>query len=360
MDDASAPTLFGLVHTNRNFSTKNDWGKNVFNNAFPASILCYFQYKGIKPVYLKIEDGLVVRDYIDAKAVLGDDYKNLYFMFESFYPPYEDFVTGHIPRTDLVTFHRNESDLPSEAVQDIEIKLTAVPDHVTSELEPALQGPEIVVRPDTVVYLAMSIITKYISKRDALLTITKPISDKVNNWNSKSEIEPLLEDMILGLETIMNSHADAQQPILIQPIWRTVGKSLELTEDAFDIFVWSDFAFAKLFIDQAKRNGVSSARLTRFQRSVVWLFKMLHDYAESGVVDHSSVIRNINFGSQTDKAFAANGRITNSYLISDELMKPRIKKNELSKIILNGGHEMLSPERRFDASVLSNISLFDN
>ena len=47
-----------------------------------------------------------------------------------------------------------------------------------------------------------------------------------------------------------------------------------------------------------------------------------------------------------------------SKLPRDELLNPRIKKEEISKIILNGGHKMLSPERRFDAAILSNAYLF--
>lgn len=358
MDDTNAPGLFGLTNTNRNFTNKQDWGKNVFNNTFPASLLCYLNHKNIKPVYLKLTPGgAVVTDYIDAEKVLGANFQEIYFMFESTYPPYENFVSGHLPRTDLVTFKMDADMLPVLALQDIEIKLTAVPDFATSDASVTLQGPEIVVRPDTIVYLAMSIIQRYIDKTDELIEHTKPITDRVENWNSQTEIKPLLQDIAVCLKSIMQEHIDLQQPILIQPIWRTVGKSLELADDAFDVFVWSNFAFATLFIDQV--SSINNDKITRPQRAMVWLFKMLSDYAINGSVDHSAVIRNINYNSQTDKAFALNGRVTNSYLRSPELITPRIKKHELSRIILNEGYEMLSPERRFDASVISNISLFN-
>ena len=40
------------------------------------------------------------------------------------------------------------------------------------------------------------------------------------------------------------------------------------------------------------------------------------------------------------------------------LTKPRIKKEEIKKIILNGAQEMLSPERRFDAVIFNDKDLF--
>lgn len=43
---------------------------------------------------------------------------------------------------------------------------------------------------------------------------------------------------------------------------------------------------------------------------------------------------------------------------SDELLKPRIKKEEIKNIILGGGHLLLSPERRFDAALVSTPDLF--
>jgi hypothetical protein len=41
-----------------------------------------------------------------------------------------------------------------------------------------------------------------------------------------------------------------------------------------------------------------------------------------------------------------------------ELTKPRIKKKEIRKIILGGGQNLLSPERRFDAIIYNSPELF--
>lgn len=42
----------------------------------------------------------------------------------------------------------------------------------------------------------------------------------------------------------------------------------------------------------------------------------------------------------------------------EELAKPRIEKKDIRKIILGGGQNLLSPERRFDAIIFNSPELF--
>ena len=42
----------------------------------------------------------------------------------------------------------------------------------------------------------------------------------------------------------------------------------------------------------------------------------------------------------------------------EELTEPRIKKAEIKNIILGGGQNLLSPERRFDAIIYNSPELF--
>jgi len=42
----------------------------------------------------------------------------------------------------------------------------------------------------------------------------------------------------------------------------------------------------------------------------------------------------------------------------DFLTEPRIQKSEIKEIILGGGQNLLSPERRFDAIVYNSPTLF--
>lgn len=38
-------SLFGLKNSNRDFSSKDNWGKNQFNSSFPAALACYMGKK---------------------------------------------------------------------------------------------------------------------------------------------------------------------------------------------------------------------------------------------------------------------------------------------------------------------------
>lgn len=66
----------------------------------------------------------------------------------------------------------------------------------------------------------------------------------------------------------------------------------------------------------------------------------------------------LSFNTKNDKAFASSGNITNKFMSSKNLTLPRIKKSEIKNIILGGGQNLLSPERRFDAIIYNSPELF--
>ena len=55
---AVAPGLFGITHSNRDFSLKDTWGKNQFNSSFPAALACYLYSKELKAVYYKTDSSM--------------------------------------------------------------------------------------------------------------------------------------------------------------------------------------------------------------------------------------------------------------------------------------------------------------
>lgn len=114
----------------------------------------------------------------------------------------------------------------------------------------------------------------------------------------------------------------------------------------------------RLFIDAAQTD-IKINKISRHQRCVVWVIKMLYDFARTGRIDYANIIDQISFNTKNDKAFALSGTRTNQYMASDELIAPRIKKDEIKNIILGGGEQFLSPERRFDAIILNTPNLFD-
>jgi hypothetical protein len=141
----------------------------------------------------------------------------------------------------------------------------------------------------------------------------------------------------------------------MQPIWKTEGKKAKLHDDAFDIFVWSNYAFTHLFfVDEGKKSS-----LTRPQRAVVWLMKMIVDFANDGKINHQGIIEELSYDTRNDKAFAVSGTITHKLMRSAVLTTPRVKQSELKNIILGGGQNLLSPERRLDAVIVASPQLFE-
>ena len=66
------------------------------------------------------------------------------------------------------------------------------------------------------------------------------------------------------------------------------------------------------------------------------------------------------FGHQSDKEFALNGKVTRAYMNSPRRSNPSLPPEILKEIILNGGEENLSPERRFDQTIYYTAGkLFD-
>lgn len=55
---AVVPGLFGITHSNRDFSLKDTWGKNQFNSSFPAALACYLYSKELKAVYYKTDSSM--------------------------------------------------------------------------------------------------------------------------------------------------------------------------------------------------------------------------------------------------------------------------------------------------------------
>lgn len=353
MDSNNTASLFGIENSNRDFSKAKSWGKNQFNSAFPASLCCYLESKSLKANYYNIEDDSFVIGEKDIDTVYGTtslEKSNRFFSFETMYTPYQRYVKGNIPRTDLVI-----QDLTTgHCLRGLEVKLTALPDHTTCELIDSKYGSEIVVRPDTIVYLACSIIE---SIADKLQDILSPFHLTIDDWSDPQEVIQNVETINQCIGIIALEIKDNNIPFLLQPIWKTKGKSPKLSNYCLDVFVWSNSAFC-YFISKNSSSDVNANRINRHTRTSIWLYKMLSDYVEYGFFDHGKIIDALSFNTKNDKAFASSGIITNKYMQCDNLTKPRITKGEIKKIILGGGQNLLSPERRFDAIIYNSPELF--
>ena len=356
-ESITKPGLVGVNNSNRDFTNPRYWGKNQFNSSFPASLACFMYAENLNPVYLKLDENLqVVRDYINVETLFGAKpfSDELFFAFETVYSAYAPFTTGNVPRADLVTL--NQGATPAQTLKALEIKLTALPDNTTYLLDDANYGCEIVVRPDTIVYLALGIIQAYKTQREQLEARFKNVAYEIEDWEEIGNVLPFVGAIANAIDEILSENLHLQIPILMQPIWKTVGKSSVLADDCFDIFVWSDFAFTRLFTNTARRENLRT--ISRNVRSVVWLFKMLYDFAVKGAVNFGEIIDKLTYNTRNDKAFAVSGMITNAYMQSPELTTPRVKKEAVNEIILGGGQNFLSPERRLDAIIVNSPDLF--
>ncbi|WP_200817695.1 HindVP family restriction endonuclease [Calothrix rhizosoleniae] len=355
------PGLFGLKYSNRDFTQKEAWGKNCFNSSFPASLCSYLYSKNLENIYIKINSDLKIEhSSISTDNLYGikPDSDNIFYAFETQFTPYQQYLIGNLPGVDLVT---QAKDIGS-CLQAIEIKLTALPDNTTCDLAEDYYGCEIVVRPDTIVYLACSI-------AETVKLNTHPISSligrnflELSDWTEPESVIPYISDMISVIDSIALSMLEYQKPFLMQPVWKTEGKSSKFAEYCLDVFIWSNLAFTRLFIDLTKQEIDTFGRIRaikRNTRTVIWFFKMLYDFSINGCFNHKNIIDALSYNTKNDKAFAVSGRVTYPYMRSKALRQPRIHMEEIKRIILGGGQNLLSPERRLDAIIYNSPNLFN-
>ena len=349
------PGLFGQIHSNRDYKKQETWGKNQFNSSFPASLVAYMHHKQIEPVYLTLDKSCNIKHKnINGTNLFGMDplSENLFYGFEQTYQPFAKFYTGKSERIDLV-LSKNDDNMP---LRGLEVKLTALPDNTTKNLPENEFSCEIVVRPPTICFVACSICSYYTTptKKERLRKLLSGVP-YITHWEMIDEVAPHYEAIKEAVLRVMKDLVAHQTPIMIQPVWKTTGKNFRLADDCLDVFVWSDIATLKMCTDTT----YTLKDINRFQRTIIWVYKMLFDYVTFGQFDYVTIIKNQSYGTANDKAFSLPGSRSYNYLRCQELVHPRIKKSEIKNIILGGGQNFLSPERRFDAIIVNTPDLFD-
>ena len=80
----ATPSLFGIEHSNRDFSERDAWGKNVFNSAFPVALCNYFLDRKIMANYLDVnKKGFGISEISIHDVYGGNSYSKLFFDFET-------------------------------------------------------------------------------------------------------------------------------------------------------------------------------------------------------------------------------------------------------------------------------------
>jgi HindVP restriction endonuclease len=279
----------------------------------------------------------------------------LYFDFESRFEPYQRYSYDPLERVDLVVREKRLETVrgqrivsPGAALRALEVKLTVIPDSATYADAPTKWGPELVVRPPTTMYCGLGMADSADSAREEVRQLFLPVGQNVIDWGNATEAEKTLPAAIDALDRFQSRFFHCQRPLIMQPIWKTKGKTPMLDEQAFDIFVWSDFALARVFINLAKQNR---GGISRHARSTLRLARFLYEYGRASAANVHTIYAGMTFRHQSDKEFSLNGRITSSYMNHPRLAAPSLTRHVVKDIILDGGEKNLSPERRFDQTV---------
>ena len=131
---------------------------------------------------------------------------------------------------------------------------------------------------------------------------------------------------------------------------------MRLKDDCLDVFVWSNLAIIQMCCTEDSSN---IQKINRFHRTIIWIYKMLLDFVTYDTFDYKRIIRLLSYNLANDKAFALPGTKSYLFLKSSEIVKPRVSKYEIKNIILGGGQDLLSPERRFDAVLVNSPDIFE-
>lgn len=353
------PALFGIKHSNRDISKPDSWGKNKFNSTFPAALIAYMDSVGKNPVYLKMGlNNAIIKDYISAEElfVLNPLDDSLYYSFESSYSPFQTLTINNPPSVDLMLMNRKTSDI----LAGYEVKLTTLPDESTHNLSEEKYGSEIVIRMPSIHFLACSLASIYKNNREDLKKyFGKNGFGNISSYQEAAQVNPRIGEIWTIMNDIIKDNLSDQKPAIIQPIWKTLGKKPILAENCLDVFVWSDLAFTKLFMTESARVPLdATVPVNRPTRALIQLFFMLNEFYIRGNFDSNEIFQKLTYTVKNDKAFSVSGRKTNLIMKCQELIEPRITKYEIKNIILGGGQEFLSPERRFDAVLANSLDLF--
>lgn len=309
----------------------------------------------INPVYVytdknfnsKISDKKITFDEVFNTNV---DNSQIFFNFESNFQPYASYLHDSLDHTDLVT------NVNGQDKRALEIKLTVLPDNSTvASPNQSSWGSELVIRPDSISYACLGVFFSLRQYQNEIRSLLEPTSIKIDSWESPRDILENASEILRTLTVFFKKYHQQQVPFLVQPIWKTKGKSPELADMAFDVFVWSDFALLKLAVDQASAEKNRKV-VSRYLRSAARTIRALSELFVSNKIHVSRIFRQMALGNQTDKEYALNGSITRTYMKHPRLSLPALHKSVLNKIILNGGEKLLSPERRLDATIFYSAS----
>lgn len=344
--------LFGIHHSNR--TADDHWGKNCFNSSFPAAMASYMFDRNMSAIYIKVDvvDGelKVVPTEIPIREVFNAGNRtleDLHFSFESVFEPYQQYSFDAIDGIDLVM-----KDTDGNYLAPLEVKLTVLPTSQTSTQPEDKWGSEIVVRSATTSYCALGMFDAVKHDDRAIREIFEEACASIQMWDNNYEMTHKLPHLIDAINTFEKRYYTYQKPLLMQTLWKTQGQSPVLADQAFDIVIWSDYAFSRLFIDGSEQ---PSDTMKRGMRATARLARCLWELSKSGKIRVTDIYKQMAFDNQTDKEFAIGGSLWRKYVTADRITHLALNKSVIDEIIEPGYIERLRPERRFDQTLYFTV-----
>lgn len=340
--------LFGISHSNR--TADGHWGKNCFNSSFPAATANYMFAHDVSAIYIKLDevDGQlnVVSTTIPIKEVFNSGARgldDLYFSFESVYQPYQQYSFDAIDGIDLVI-----KDTDGSFLSPLEVKLTVLPTSSTSNKPESEWGSELVVRSATTSYCAFGMFDSVKGHAREVREIFEDACSSIQMWDNDYEMTHKMPQLIAAINQFERTYLTHQKPLLMQTLWKTQGQSPILSEQAFDIVIWSDYAFSRLFLDGSDGPAFT---MKRGMRASARMARCLWELGKSGKIRVVDIYRQMAFGNQTDKEFAVGGSQWQKYVTTGRITNLALNKDVVNEIIEPGYIERLMPERRFDQTL---------
>lgn len=340
--------LFGISHSNR--TADDHWGKNCFNSSFPAATANYMFSHDVSAIYIKLDevDGQlkVVSSTIPIKEVFNSGARSLddlYFSFESVYQPYQQYSFDAVDGIDLVI-----KDTDGNFLSPLEVKLTVLPTSATSNKPESEWGSELVVRSATTSYCALGMFDSVKDHAREVREIFEDACSSIQMWDNDYEMTHKMPQLVAAINQFERTYLTHQKPLLMQTLWKTQGQSPILSEQAFDIVIWSDYAFSRLFIDGSDE---PASTMKRGMRASARMARCLWELSKSGKIRVVDIYRQMAFGNQTDKEFAVGGSQWRKYVTTDRITNLALNKDVVNEIIEPGYIDRLMPERRFDQTL---------
>lgn len=344
--------LYGIEYSNR--TVDDHWGKNCFNSSFPAAMANYMLDNDIPAIYINLAEVhgemKVVATEIPIRQVFncGDKRPNdLFFAFESVFEPYQEYSFDQIDGIDLVI-----KDINGNFLSPLEVKLTVLPDNTTYRKPEDQWGSEMVIRSATTSYCALGMFDAIKQNANQVRDLFEEACSSIQSWDNDFEMTHKLPSLCHSIDAFQRRFYRHQKPLLMQTLWKTQGKSPLLADHAFDIVVWSDYAFSRLFIDSSYELANT---MSRPMRATARLAKCLWELSKSGKIRVVDIYRQMAFGNQTDKEFSIPGVKWKTYVTTPRTGQLILPKEAVNEIIEDGYIERLSPERRFDQTLYFTV-----